>query len=368
MIPVDVRAGKGMRRRPRVGPRAKCPVLSQERSLGSRFTGGFMHIASSADDGYIQHFAAMVHSAWLYNKHAKFYLLDGGISSGNLARLRTFAASRSIQLTVIPVKDKLAALGEVAAGEATYSRIFIPDLIQTDRVLYLDSDITIIGELTDLYLIELNGFPFAARRDEWPDCMSCIYEGEAVGAPFSYEHYFNAGVMLIDTRRWKHEGVTEKAIKFVQGFKQKSPLKSEIVSKGSQIPNRDQTALNFVTLANYRKMDRKWNNYLYDEIVNEPKTAVLHYCADKVWENAYSPFFELYCLHRNATPWSIEKAPWPIETFNWRRRLRYRLGAALGSRRMQAAVERFHLTWRIEEKIARPAVKRAKKLLRNETF
>ena len=59
--------------------------------------------------------------------------------------------------------------------------IFIPDFVTEDKVLYLDSDLVVTGDLTDLFELDLGENYLAAAR-------SCF--GAGLG--------FNAGVLLID--------------------------------------------------------------------------------------------------------------------------------------------------------------------------
>lgn len=41
----------------------------------------------------------------------------------------------------------------------------IPDILKEDKVLYLDSDIIVIGDLTSLFETDLGDSPVAAVRD-----------------------------------------------------------------------------------------------------------------------------------------------------------------------------------------------------------
>lgn len=300
-----------------------------------------MNIASSADNGYLPHFAAMMHSAWIHNRSANFYLLDAGISKENVALLEKFAQEQAIHLTVLPVKKRLETIGGYV-NHPTYARLLIPQLIDADRVLYMDGDTTILGDLSELYSTNLNGFAFAVRTDDSE--ISYVFESEATGAPFTYEHYFNSGVMVIDVPRWRDEKISERAIKFAVDFAKKLPL-------------ADQTALNYITLDKYQKLGSQWNCFRVTEMVEQPAPVVLHYIFDKVWTRGDSPFQELYQFHRNKTPWPIHEFPKP--TYSRNRRLKYKLGAMFGNERMRYRLQYFNTEKQVEETIVRPAVERA---------
>lgn len=304
-----------------------------------------MNIVSSADDGYVPHFAAMLHSAWLYHRDAKFYLLDAGISKANLTLLERFAEQRSIRLTMFPVKDRLAAIGG-AANHPVYARLLIPDFLEVERVLYMDGDITVIGDLSELYRTKLDEFAFAARPDGSE--YSFKFESEVTGAPFTQESYYNTGVMLMDLSRWRQQRISERVLEFAQDFPRK-------------LPAADQTALNYVVLANYRKVGQQWNCFRNHELLEHPAPRILHYIFDKAWTRSDSPFWEVYRFHRNQTPWPISHSPKP--RYGLLRRLRYRIGAKLGNKRMRKQIEHFRIEDLVETTIVKPAISRASRFL-----
>jgi lipopolysaccharide biosynthesis glycosyltransferase len=62
-------------------------------------------------------------------------------------------------------------------------------------VLYLDSDIIIHGDITELFEMDLLGFPFGAVPDALTDKDREIRTKIALDGN---AHYFNGGVLLID--------------------------------------------------------------------------------------------------------------------------------------------------------------------------
>lgn len=305
-----------------------------------------MNIVSSADDGYVPHFAAMLHSVWLYNRNANFYLLDTGISQENILLLERFAEELSVPLTIFHVKDRLAAIGGVV-NHPVYARLLIPDFLEVERVLYMDGDITVIGDLSELYRTKLDEFAFAARPDGSEYAFK--FEGEVTGAPFTQENYYNTGVMLMDLSRWRQERISERVLEFAQDFPKK-------------LPAADQTALNYVVLANYQKVGQQWNCFRSHEMLEQPAPRILHYIFDKAWTRRDSPFWQLYRFHRNQTPWPISHSPKP--RYGLLRRARFRIGAKLGNKRMRKQIEHFRIENLVENTIVKPAILRASRFLK----
>ena len=75
---------------------------------------------------------------------------------------------------------------------ATYFRFFATAVVESEKVLYLDSDIIVTGDLSTLFEIDLKGYSIGAVDDVY------AYEGRKSG--------FNAGVLLMDVAKWK-EGI-----------------------------------------------------------------------------------------------------------------------------------------------------------------
>ncbi|MBS4462461.1 MULTISPECIES: glycosyltransferase family 8 protein [unclassified Facklamia] len=79
-------------------------------------------------------------------------------------------------------------------SEATFYRYHIPELIEEDKVLYLDSDTLIVNALSNLYDLDIEHISLAAVRDS------------------GLKNVFNAGVLLINNRKWREKNVLHRAL------------------------------------------------------------------------------------------------------------------------------------------------------------
>ncbi|MDS7999096.1 glycosyltransferase, partial [Streptococcus pneumoniae] len=70
-----------------------------------------------------------------------------------------------------------------------YARYLISRLITEDRVVYLDSDIIVNGDLSPLFELSLGDYSLAAVRD---------VDGNG----------FNSGMLVIDCQKWREKDVT----------------------------------------------------------------------------------------------------------------------------------------------------------------
>lgn len=92
----------------------------------------------------------------------------------------------------------------------TYSRLWLADFFPdtVDRVLYLDSDLIVVGDIRELWDTDLAGNLLAAASI--PGSTKCDFLSipERCG-------YFNAGVLLTDLRQWRETRAIDEVVAFV---------------------------------------------------------------------------------------------------------------------------------------------------------
>jgi lipopolysaccharide biosynthesis glycosyltransferase len=209
-------------------------------------------LAFAADEGYAEALAVAVHSALVNLSTAvapEIYVLDNGISERSRARLvKVVSGARrdvdlrwvripSERLAHLPVPDHLT--------RSSYSRLLIPDVIPAHvrRVVYLDVDILVRGDLSPLFTTGLGDAPVGAVRDFVTRGTEHEYSG--VREPVDPRPYFNTGVLVIDVARWRRTGLAERALEYAAAR-----------SGPSVAP--DQDALN-ATLESWHELDYRWN-------------------------------------------------------------------------------------------------------------
>lgn len=82
----------------------------------------------------------------------------------------------------------------------TYFRLFLPELYpQYDKVLYLDSDIIVVGDISELYNTDMGTNLVAAAPDDIIQYNKVFQDyAELVVGVAKYQNYFNAGVLLMN--------------------------------------------------------------------------------------------------------------------------------------------------------------------------
>ena len=86
----------------------------------------------------------------------------------------------------------------------TYCRIFIPRFFpQYDKVIYLDSDLVVTGDISELYNIDVGDNLVGAAIEEVMQSFDVFgtYVEKALG--IRREKYFSAGVLLINAKKYR---------------------------------------------------------------------------------------------------------------------------------------------------------------------
>lgn len=242
-----------------------------------------IHFALAFDDKYINPFYVLLGSIFLNNKQNGIiiHIIVTGISQAEKEAITTYVIENSgkiifyevdlnyVSKLIVPEKDENPLTG------AMYYRLFFPFLVSPEvtRLLYIDVDTIVVGDLAGLADINLRGRPAGAVTDTDMPVRSDLNI-------FSTENYFNSGVLLIDIAVWKEQRISEHALKIIQ----------EEPERIKQYP--DQDALNIALKDNWYRLPTKYNLmrlYVPNEVPKRrfplflKDQKIIHYNGKKPW-------------------------------------------------------------------------------------
>jgi lipopolysaccharide biosynthesis glycosyltransferase len=158
----------------------------------------------------------------------------------------------------------------------TYARLLLHSAMPTvDRAIYLDADITVHRDITELWETPLNGRPLAGAAHCLKDAAieQDVWRALAIDPATPY---YNAGVLVLDLARWRASGVDAR---FAEYFQKTRGLKTVV----------DQTALNVVFGNQWADLPRAWNTACWPDgrLAEGCSYALLHYVGSpKPWDVA----------------------------------------------------------------------------------
>jgi lipopolysaccharide biosynthesis glycosyltransferase len=205
-------------------------------------------------------------------------VLDGGISkySKNTFCRLVERYGKVVRLQFVEVDDSLfrdATLGP-AESHMTYCRTLLPRLLDVPRLIYLDCDLLVFRDLSELFDLELSlGKILAAVPDS--ETLTLSDDSRAVASAMNLPaigRYFNAGVMLLNLQELRKQNFTEKSLEFFENWK-------------GHYRFHDQSAINFLLHRQIAKLPEYWNraSWQFDQQDNNDLDCVLHYTTSAPW-------------------------------------------------------------------------------------
>ncbi len=277
-----------------------------------------MNILYSSDDNYAEFTGISMLSLFENNKDAKeihVYLLESGISEENKEKLLkiTQLYERKIHMIQMLDAEEMAGTSLFISNHvslSSFSRLFaarlLPDTI--DKILYLDSDIIIQGSLKQFWESDMKKFMVSG--------VHSVYSQNTNRAIMlkNRDAYVNAGVLLINLKRWRDWQVEKKFIDFARVFNGKVPVEDQgilngVLCKHIKLAHPKYNYTPAYHENDYKNLKKLWNREVYvEEIVAEAKEnpVVLHYASeDKPWQTGYNgPYKNEFLHYKDISPWA----------------------------------------------------------------
>ena len=180
------------------------------------------------DDGYTPFLAVAIQS--LIENASKDYkylikVLHTNVQKDHMEQIKKYENQNvsiefvNLNYYIEKVKDKLYTRDYYT--NTTYFRLFLPELYpQYDKVLYLDSDIIILGDVSELYNTDMGTNLVAAAPDDIIQTNKVFQDyAELVVGVAKYQHYFNAGVVLMNLDELRKFKFQEKFLYLLEKVK-----------------------------------------------------------------------------------------------------------------------------------------------------
>ena len=263
-----------------------------------------VNVVFGSDKGYIAHLAVALCSLFDNNRDLKLnvFVLNSDIDPSSWKKIQSIAERYGQTLVDLKVSETDLA-GLVTTWHftlATYYRLFIPEKLNFDRVLYLDVDVLVNGSIAELYHTDMgDSFLLAVREPNFDRHEQLEMSKDA--------KYFNAGMMVINLDKWRRERLKENVIAIVK-------------RKPESMVFSDQCGINSIVNGRWKEVDPRFNlvhSYAADDFAryihmfpggvlanarNHP--VIIHFSgASKPWLfRRNPPYRHLYWRYRNMTP------------------------------------------------------------------
>ena len=158
-------------------------------------------------------------------------------------------------------------------------RLLLPELIQDDKILYLDVDIIVNGNIQELYDIDIENYYVAGVSDIGIDRAALMPH---LGLNLD-DIYINSGVILLNLKNIRKDLIYEKWI--------------YEVNEHSYI-GRDQSIINKTCKDKIKIIDNKFNVSISTGL-NASENIIIHYTGIKPWVDNKVPNYNFWEKYKN---------------------------------------------------------------------
>lgn len=213
-------------------------------------------IVCTVDDNYELPVRVLLHSLAATHQdcldEVRVVILHDALSRPARDRIRAHGERLGLALELVrgpAVDPRFPLLRRFTA--AIYLRLNVHQVLADEsRVLYLDSDLLVMGDLRELLTLPMGGFALGAVRDPVRPTLGCggaLPGWESLGLPADRE-YFNSGVLLLDLDECRSTGILDRA--------------GKILAERPEVTRfPDQDALNWAADDNWLRLDPTWNTF-----------------------------------------------------------------------------------------------------------
>jgi len=298
-------------------------IRNLENSKDAKTKKGTVHVVTSADNNFAIPLTVMLKSLVMNFKiysNLIIYILDGGITDENKEKIIKSLDPNKIDIKWIKIDESKLKDVKISAhiSIATYYRLLIHKLLPNniDKVVYIDSDTIFNEDISKIWELNIKNAPLLAVQDQ--DANTRF-----VSSPYglsnyrdlgldSKSKYFNAGVLLINLKKWRSDDIGSKSIEYAR-------------KNAKIIKFHDQDGLNAILSNKWKELDLRWNfssqmfwrsTYInnvvcdkktYEKIICNP--YIIHFTTGlKPW-NRYCnhPYKKLWYYYLDMTSWKGRK-------------------------------------------------------------
>lgn len=259
-------------------------------------------IVVACDNHYVPLLAALMKSIETNHRTGEpilFFILDDGISGRSRKKLTASVSPGMFTIKWVAKSSVIPAGMNIPYDNSSYPliihmRMFIPYFVpeEYEKVIYMDVDMIVNGDISELWHTDLMGKTIGAVIDvrirEFGS-RTAISNYRELGFEAT-TRYFNTGLLLMNTRQWRETDMTPRVF--------------ECVETNMQYANYpDQYGLNVVFANNWTEIDTRWS---WSAEEWNPEARLIHFIWRKPIYKSYmneERYRAMFFRYLDQTPW-----------------------------------------------------------------
>lgn len=267
------------------------------------------NIVCVSNEQYVQHAAVMLCSLFENNKGKKFSIYYLMYDLSEISKNKIIKLCNKYGNNVVFINCSMEKVSDFPVGQwniAIYLKLFMPILLppKVERCLFLDVDLIVNSDISDLYNYDLDDKIIAATEDI-PDCIN---HKQRLNLSSS-DYYINSGVMVCNLKLWRIKNNKNNILDFSK--------------KVFHLIKNEQDIIALYFKGNIKDLPIKWNMVTFyfertPQILSKYKSQlkeakrdpfIIHYaCPIKPWfSDCNHPYRNLYKRYLLKTEWKNYK-------------------------------------------------------------
>ncbi|MCY7020354.1 SP_1767 family glycosyltransferase [Streptococcus sanguinis] len=250
----------------------------------------FRAVVLAANAAYSEQVLTTIKSIVCHNRFIKFYVINSDFPTEWFVSMRKKLAKLNCQIVNARVDGSHISQYKTNIHYSVFLRYFTATFVEEDQALYLDCDIVVTRDLSEIFAVDLGSYPLGAVRDLGGE----VYFGEQI---------FNSGVLLINVNYWRENDIAGQLIEMTDNLHDK-------------VTQDDQSILNMLFENRWMELPFAYNCItLHTTFSNyEPEKGlyppVIHYLTErKPWkEYTQSIYREVWWFYQGLD-WSDMQEP-----------------------------------------------------------
>lgn len=257
-------------------------------------------IVLSTDENYAPYCATTITSILANSKKGdklNFYILNTNLSSETKNKFKELKKIKNCSIDFLTINENHFNNCPISHHFSieTYFRFKLTSLFPNiDKLIYLDCDMVVLKDVADIFNINIEDY-YAGMVTDTVIKHNLNTECARLGLS-SNSYYFNAGLMVVNLKKWRNERIEEKFFKWVKKNRKK-------------IKYVDQDVLNVVLNGFIKKLPEKYNVQLtyYKRrkkllnLIND--IYIVHYCGpEKPWSKKEMYLSEYFWKYAKLNP------------------------------------------------------------------
>ncbi|MBO5910303.1 MAG: glycosyltransferase family 8 protein [Clostridia bacterium] len=252
-------------------------------------------IFTATDDNYVPFLAVTLQS--MLENASKDYnytikILNTGISEDNINKIKKYE-KENVNIEFVDMKKSLEEIGLrlhtcIYYTQTTYYRLFIASLYpQYDKVLYIDCDVAVTGDISKLYNINIGDNLVGATTDEFVVNFPKIHQYMTGGLGVNkVSDYFNAGVLIMNLKQFRIQNFEEQFVDLLAKYK---------------FVVQDQDYLNVICKNKVHYISGSWDKMPCKDDMEVSKVNLIHY--NLIWKpwHAEVPYGDIFWNYADKT-------------------------------------------------------------------